>query len=209
VLAPILVHVRGVRWPALTIAVAVLVLALAGVLDSDIFGYRVMPGILLFFVSGVLLYEARRHVLVARRVVIGLALVAGIGGLGLWLTHHMPWLGHEIIGGYLLGLSGVSILARLRPHRLDDLIGGAAYGTFLAHWLVIWLLGRFAIFTDNPGLAQVAVVVGAVALGVTGYLLFERPVTSIRHRLRRRASRSASPAVSVVTSKREPEGVPA
>jgi peptidoglycan/LPS O-acetylase OafA/YrhL len=183
-LAPVLVLVRPVRWIGLGLGLSAIVLALLGLIDSDIFGYRVLPGILSFFLTGVLIHAALRGDRVARRVLGGLAVGFALLGLALQLSHREPWLGHEIIGGYLLGLIGVSVLARLRPSRWDDRLGSAAYGTFLAHWLVIWLIGRFHVLADAPNLVPAVVVIAAVGLGSAAFFVFERPVIALRRGLR-------------------------
>lgn len=181
-------------WPLATLAGAislgVFVLAQTSVLNSDIYGYRLLAGVLFVFLAGGLWQaddlpgwrsHARRWLLAG--LWLGISLYAATL---LWLPAlRMPYT-LEVALGFAMGLPILAGLARLQLpamlHRGQRLAGALSYGVFLLHFPVMWLLERYI-----PGLATSvpAVLGGTTALATIGHFVVERPLWA---RFRRRLS---------------------
>ena len=83
-----------------------------------------------------------------------------------------------VLGGYPI----VSYFAGCQRNRFDEAMGKGAYGTFLVHITVIWMLQRF-VYADGitpPPAFRAMVVVLSVAGGFAVYYFVERPMQRIR-----------------------------
>lgn len=169
------------RGAALLASFAVYLLAAWGVIQTEWYGYRLLPGVLFMFLLGSYLYELH-HGAAPRRlpplvVWLGfgvlLLLLAGAGRLTL------PY-NVETLTGLLLGLPALHVLGRLPRRGWDELLGDLAYGVFLCHFLVLWLLG--AEFVRGWGL--IPYLLAATALSFVSQRWVERPALRLRRRLR-------------------------
>lgn len=179
-------------WPRLGLvlgagSLAVQGLALHGVLHTDWFGYRLLPGILWVFGIGMLLFHWHRA---QPRKAAVLAWGAPLAALALYLylrssgLHAAPY-HQEVLLGWGLAIPLVHLLARRRAGRWDAWAGDVSYGVFLNHFLLIWVL------FPGPGrsLAQwLLLAVASVALSMLSQQWLERPVLQWRRRLRTSAA---------------------
>src|SRR5699024_5485134 len=137
------------RVPALLIALVVMMLAHAGMLHAysggtfpgpDVFGYRLMPGILVYFLLGSFRYDIRN----GSRLRLWTVLLAVVVLVGLWwvfLGVHGT-LDQDYTRGSLLGLVGgaflVTGLGKVRRRKTDEILGHLSYGVYLNHFFVLW-----------------------------------------------------------------------
>jgi peptidoglycan/LPS O-acetylase OafA/YrhL len=184
-------HWSGPAWAILAAAsLAVWLAAAMGLIHTDWWGYRLLPGTLFMFLAGAAIhaYGAGKP---GQRAVI---LIAGGGAIavlfaisvGYWKT--APF-NRETALGVLVGLGAIMALAR-RPRRIwDDRLGAFAYPVFLNHFLLLWLFMYFGItpqkMTSEPfwlGLWLLSVLAGAAML----HYAVESPLVRMRRRLRER-----------------------
>lgn len=176
-------------WPRLGFALcagslAVQGLALHGVLHTDWFGYRLLPGILWVFGVGMLLFHWHRE---QPRAAALLAWAAPVAALAVYLylrargLHAAPY-HQEVLLGWGLAIPLVHLLARRRPGRWDAWAGDVSYGVFLNHFLLIWIL------FPGPGHTPaqwVALMLASVVLSALTQRWVERPILQWRRRIRR------------------------
>ena len=187
-------------WPRVGVvlalaSVAVHGMALAHWLNTDWFGYRLIPGVLWVFGVGMLLFAWQRS---RPRWAHALALAAPVLALGIYLLlrhkglHAAPF-HQEVLLGWGLGVPLVHVLAMVgmptrqqapiaQPaptlastpaptllQRANHLAGDASYGVFLNHFLLIWLSHLLGWPIGHTNAAAVAP--DAVAQAVPGWVV--------------------------------------
>ncbi|UVM41805.1 acyltransferase family protein [Pseudomonas brassicacearum] len=174
----ILYRTRGI---AFALSVTVFMVASLGYLDTDIYGYRLLPGVLFIFLCGSYLYRAQAKGLWIAFVtgfvaaLMFLAIVVGI-------IPRRPF-NAEVTLGIALGLPAVFLLSRLKHHRLDEFLGNISYGVFLNHFVVMYVLRAFWP-VEFSALIITAVLVLSFAMSGVSYYAVERPALKLRHALR-------------------------
>jgi peptidoglycan/LPS O-acetylase OafA/YrhL len=158
-------------------------LAMHGILNSDWFGYRLLPGVLWFFAAGMAMFHLKQ-----RRGAIAAALAAATAvGLYLYLrSRHLDALPYntEVLIGWGAGVPLLHWLGRRRAGAPDRLAGDVSYGMFLNHFLIMWL-----VFPHGPQgpLELGALVAASFVLSWATQRVFERPVLAWRRQLRSRS----------------------
>ena len=174
---------------ASVISVTIYVGAAFGVFNSELFGFRLLPGVLWFFLLGSWLYDGhhgpaperagRRVALVAGAVVLFWLLLWSFGKLAL------PY-NRETLIGVLLALPVLHLLAR-RPRRTwDENLGNLSYGLFLNHFLILWAVFDTSVRGFWPTLAFV--LVATLGAGLSQRFV-ERPALAWRQGLRARSAK--------------------
>lgn len=145
--------------------------AFFGAINSDVFGYRLLPGTFFIFAAG--------SALASRDWRLPLAVaVLGIAGV-LLATVYLPLpYNREVYLGTAIGIAAVAILREKRFSQLDEFLGNISYGVFLNHFILIWLCERFGLWMP------LWVPVGSVLLAVASYWLCEHPAMLFRKRWR-------------------------
>jgi peptidoglycan/LPS O-acetylase OafA/YrhL len=159
--------------------------ALAGVINSEWFGYRLLPGVLLFFLTGA--YLQKLHLQQCNRALsLGfVALIIASAALALVLLQHNGLLRQpynlETLLGLMLGLTLLFILGGKQQNRLDSLAGDLSYGVFLNHFFILWVLYPQGVITPQlPGFLALS-----IALSWFTQRFIERPLLKRRYALRR------------------------
>lgn len=170
------------RGAAFVLSVGIFMLACLGYLNTDIYGYRLLPGVLFIFLCGSYLYRPRAKGLT---IAVGTALVAGLLFVAIMtgVIERRPF-NAEVSLGIALGIAAVYLLTRLKYHRVDEFLGNISYGVFLNHFVVMYFLRGFWPVPYDAHIV-VAVLVLAFALSGVSYYCVERPALALRHRLRR------------------------
>ena len=180
------------KWPwALAlgaISVGVAVLAWHDVLQSDWWGYRLLPGVLWVFLLGMALHRYQQsHPTASHRAVFCLPLLA-IGAA--WYLNYrghlaLPYIRETLVGAGL----GVPLVYGLSKHgfahgrlqSVDAALGDASYGIFLNHFLFIWCLDLGAPQAWHD---WALLLTASVAASVLTQRWLERPVLRWRRYLR-------------------------
>lgn len=154
--------------------------ALMGWLDSDAFGYRLLPGVLWIFLLGGWLHELSRVRVLRLCLGVWLAHLV-LFGLLVWQPEWRVPFRVEVALGLVVGLPLLAVLAPLGARAWDSALGNLSYGLFLAHFALIWAWGMLA--SDPGGLPPAALyLVGGLGLAWVGWWLVERPVSRRRRR---------------------------
>ncbi|SDB54469.1 Peptidoglycan/LPS O-acetylase OafA/YrhL, contains acyltransferase and SGNH-hydrolase domains [Pseudomonas sp. NFACC23-1] len=174
----ILYRMRGI---AFALSVTVFMVASLGYLDTDIYGYRLLPGVLFIFLCGSYLYRAQAKGLWIASITIAVAALMFLTII-VGIIPRRP-LTAEVTLGIALGLPTVFLLSRLKHHRLDEFLGNISYGVFLNHFVVIYVLRAFWPVEYSILIITVVLVLSLAMSGVSYYAV-ERPALKLRHALR-------------------------
>lgn len=159
IVAPLILF-ASVRWSLVLVVASLLVYLLAnwGAIDTDTFGYRLLPGTLFMFLVGASIARLGPSFTAGRSPGIGvdhwlIALVFGMT-MATAMTTIFGWrealpFAMETSVGLSLGVPLVLVLQRIRRSRLDDFVGMIAYPLFLLHFPVLWMLNVW-----SPGLIE-------------------------------------------------------
>jgi peptidoglycan/LPS O-acetylase OafA/YrhL len=176
-------------WPKRLLLVGLLSMgvylaALGGLLNSDWYGYRLIPGTLLFFLFGAYLQHCHHQQQPKRaRAIIAITVLFVIFAIGI-LQHlgqlHQPY-NIETLLGLALGAMLLQILATRRRTRWDDLAGDISYGVFLNHFLILW-----ALYPQGVSGAQMPEFFAlSIALAWLSQRIIERPLFSFWRKSRK------------------------
>jgi len=182
-LLPFILRARAV---VSVISVTVYVCAAAGIIDSELFGYRLVPGVLWFFLLGSWLYDAHRQTEGKRTNLYVGSLMAAIGLFGLLLAVSgklaLPY-NRETLIGVLVALPAVHWLGRLPRHPWDEHLGNLSYGLFLSHFLIFWVVFNSSVEGMAASLGYI--LCASVCAWLTQRFV-ERPALKLRQRFRQR-----------------------
>lgn len=163
------------------VSLGIFTLAQLQMLDTDYYGYRLMPGVLFIFLLGALHEFAYRHNTLRKLLLI-------LWSLNfiylLWLStagQYLPY-NKEVALGLLIAMPLLALLNKPNPDkqkssmstRLDRRLGELSYGVFLYHFPVIWLLKlQLPVLASND---IIAVIVLSLCCAALGHWAIERPL---------------------------------
>ncbi|MGE7955376.1 acyltransferase family protein [Pseudomonas sp. NPDC089530] len=177
---PFLIIYRA-RGVAFALSVAVFMTACLGFINTDLYGYRLLPGVLFMFLCGSYLYKPRAKglaIAAGTAVVAALVFVAIMTGL----IERRPF-NAEVTAGIALGIPAVYWLTKLKFHRVDEFLGNISYGVFLNHFVVMYFLRAFWPVAYDGYIVATVLVLSCFLSGVSYYCV-ERPALKLRHALR-------------------------
>lgn len=191
ILIPFLLKSRKVKFIAFFISFIIFVIASMGVINTDYFGYRLLPGTLFIFLIGSFLCTSIQNVksqlegkfikIIYVMVLLLIILVALTSKINTSFTL-------EICLGLLVGIPTLKILTTIKEKNVfDNFLGSLSYPIFLGHFLSIWIVQFILTFLpmkmDFKGQVIIELVL-AVFVGYIGYKLVDLPVQNFRRRLR-------------------------
>lgn len=151
---------------------AVFVAAYLGAIHTDTWGYRLLPGTLWIFMSGMALADRD---MVPRQIIV--ATVAA--SIMLYVAAPPEPFNKEVLLGFLIAITMIKLVAERPTSALDDKLGNLSYGIFLNHFVFIFL---------NPATDPVLIFLTTLPLSVLfaypSYQFVERPALIWRRRFR-------------------------
>jgi peptidoglycan/LPS O-acetylase OafA/YrhL len=142
IVAPLMLLVPRLGVALGLASLVVHVLAWHGELNTDWFGYRLLPGVLWVFAIGMAYFHLQRKNMALAAL---LACIAPVLALLVYLylrvrgLHVLPY-NTEVLVGWGGGLLLLHLCSRVRPHAMEGVAGDLSYGVFLNHFLIMWLL---------------------------------------------------------------------
>lgn len=199
-LVPLLLSRPALAVGAALLSFGVFVLAQCGVLDVDVFGYRLLAGVGFVFLAGTLLGRPDR---LSRGCLVLLWLASVILAIWLWRGgHHRPY-NTEVALGFALGLPLLVAFLKFPRQglwqRLQRRAGELSYGVFVLHFPIIWLLYMQGI--AGPSSAWLVFAL-SVLLAWVAHVAVERPLWA---KFRLKLLTPPADASSVASKKRSGE----
>lgn len=159
---------------------AVFLCAIFGIIDTDIYGYRLLVGIFFVFALGSWQRRLKGNATMAFAFIVSCVALALFGIGKLFAIVFLPY-AREVLLGLALA-PWLIMLFRHRHWRGNRLLGALSYGIFLTHTPAMWILESCGI-PKSASLGYVGAVVAlAIMLALFGIVAIERPIE--RYRLR-------------------------
>jgi peptidoglycan/LPS O-acetylase OafA/YrhL len=158
-------------------------------IDSDYFGYRLLPGTLFIFLTGWSFFQPDRNSRYFRIITLLSAVLLWVIAFLNQSIYHLPH-NKEILVGLIIGILIINPIKDLQFSRLDTFLGNLSYGVFLNHYILIWLAQKFFLVTqfDIKHITLLLLASGIIASG--SYYYIERPALAWRHAVRHKIARS-------------------
>jgi len=139
-----LLMTSSVRHLVLLGSCGIAVIAYCGIINTDWFGYRLLPGTFFVFAAGAALAVPRRfHILFLPAVVT----TSSIGAFSSLMWPDVFGMPHnfEVTSGIVIGIAAVSLLRGSEFSQIDEFLGNLSYGVFLNHYLLIMIAQTYQI----------------------------------------------------------------
>ena len=165
---------------AAALSFAVFLCAIFGIIDTDIYGYRLLAGIFFVFALGSWQRRTSGNATTAFAFIVSCVALALFGiGKALGVVF-LPY-AREVLLGLALA-PWLIVLFQNRRGRANKLLGALSYGIFLTHTPAMWILDVCGI-PKAASLGYVGAVAAlAIVLALFGIVAIERPIE--RYRLR-------------------------
>jgi peptidoglycan/LPS O-acetylase OafA/YrhL len=181
IVAPMLMIASAARRAGI-LAASLFIWGLAGmgVLDTDTWGYRLLPGTVFIFLAGMEMHHGRHERLAA----VWLAAALMCGAIFSSLVAPRPF-NIETSLGLIIGIPVLYGLCFLPRCGFDSFLGGLSYPVFLLHFPVMWLM-EGAGYKPASGAAQFVLLGGVLCASALVYLYIDRPLEPFRTAFRDR-----------------------
>src|SRR6185312_2997152 len=148
-------------------------IAAFGILNSELFAFRFLPGVIFIFLLGKNLAE---YNLTKKRenlwTMISLYSATVILTLYMWffsLNHLLEDYNNEVLAGIIIGFPMIVFLSRLQRQKWDEFLGHCSYGIFLCHILIKYIFTRFRLYDialiRGPWTSVIAFVLVCIIVG--------------------------------------------
>jgi peptidoglycan/LPS O-acetylase OafA/YrhL len=181
---------------ALTLLSAIVFATAVGdFINGEIWGFRLLPGVLFMFMMGKNLADfnaTRSKEALWTSVALYLFCVVMLVCVSFQWEPLEGYVIHELIG-LVAGYPVIALLSKLPRRKWDESIGHCSYGVFLNHVLIVNLMAHFRFFMgDLHEIAAVALVLSTVA-SFASYHLVEKFVSRFRMKIRARQGEAIRP----------------
>ena len=183
VLVPLVLVYRLVTVVAFIISMIVFCLATQSSISAVAFSYNYLPGPIIFFVIGHLLYIKKWNYLIVAIIPLAMNQLYLLYKGGMLTGFNL-----DIYVGFYVGFAAMLLLMNLKPNKLDHFLGTASYGCFLGHLPLLIAFRYFNIFENNLLMFSISLLFFSIIIGFISYFLVERPTQKYRYYWRDRSN---------------------
>lgn len=180
---------RGQIYVLAAASFLVFLAAFAGWIDTDAFGYRLLPGTLFMFLAGAAFAEGDRDrpARFFRYTVTAAAVLLLAFACGQTRYYALPY-NKEVLVGLLLGLVALTGLRHRLFSSLDAFFGNLSYGVFLNHFIAIWWLRKYHGIEAYGCFDVIMLLFISTLMAAASFYLVERPAIRWRRSIRQATS---------------------
>jgi peptidoglycan/LPS O-acetylase OafA/YrhL len=167
--------------------------AYMGLVNTDQFGYRLLPGTLFMFLVGSSFFAKDMQSNKFRIVIFSLTLTLLIISI-INRKYYQYHYNKEVLIGLLFGMMAVKFLEHFPFKNIDEFFGNLSYGVYLNHMIIIWVMQSFFEVKkfNTPNIA--VLLTASCTLALLTFRYIERPALRWRHSLRYRTKQRLPPA---------------
>lgn len=192
--APILILFYGAaRWAAVA-SVGIFLLAYFGLIDTDTYGYRLLPGTLFVFLVGCAFAQPKSlgryypwAIWIFSAALLG---IAYLDRMFLALTYNK-----EVLAGLIIGIPTLAIIRIIPFSGVDEFLGNLSYGVFLNHFLCSWFMQSVLGIEIHRIIPMLLLFTISMALSLATCYAVELPALRWRRKLRNRPNSTLVVAV--------------
>ncbi|MEO6104068.1 MAG: acyltransferase [Pseudoxanthomonas sp.] len=167
--------------------------AYLGKIDTNYFGYRLLPGTLfMFLVGSSFSYNDKSSSRFRAAVFLSGAAMLLIAFL--YKPLYQLLYNKEVLVGLLAGILAIGLLRHVGSSRIDRFFGDLSYGIYLNHFIVIWAMQTFLAVKTFDAAHTALLLLASCSLAWLSFHYVERPALMWRHALRNKARQRVSPA---------------
>jgi len=183
--APILILFYGAARLAAVASVGIFLLAYFGLIDTDTYGYRLLPGTLFVFLVGSAFAQPKslgRYYPWAILIFSAALLeIAYLDRTFLVLSYNK-----EVLAGLIIGIPTLAIIRIIPFSGVDEFLGNLSYGVFLNHYLCIWFMQSVMCIEINRIRHWLLLFMISISLSLANCYGVELPALRWRRNLRNR-----------------------
>ncbi|WP_248744751.1 MULTISPECIES: acyltransferase [unclassified Pseudomonas] len=169
-----------------TASLMIAITAITGVINTDIYGYRLLPGVLFIFLCGSYIFFSEKwgKILIFTAWTVQLILFIAIQ---VGTVKEAPS-NTEVTAGIIFGIPAIYFLSKFGYHKIDEFFGNISYGVFLNHFIFIYIFHSFGASNlyNSPSLATALLACSFIA-SLASYYFIEKPILRYRHILRKKS----------------------
>jgi peptidoglycan/LPS O-acetylase OafA/YrhL len=158
-----------------------------GKINTDNFGYRLLPGTLFMFLVGWSFFQKSSSSKKFRLVIFTLSLVLFINLFVQNSLYQLPY-NKEVLLGLLIGMACVAALKERAFSQLDEFFGDLSYGVFLNHFIVVWLMQKFLSIKIFAIQHVLLLLTASTLIALVSFFCIERPALRWRQSIREKMS---------------------
>jgi peptidoglycan/LPS O-acetylase OafA/YrhL len=176
----------------MALSIAVFLAAYAGRINSDWYGYRLLPGTLFIFITGALFHQKEGIYRICIKIIFLLSGALLLLAYQTTSLYQLPY-NKEVLLGILIGIPVIGVLKNIQFSATDEFFGNLSYGVFLNHFIVLWMIDKFYVINDGNYRAMIIISISCFFAFIS-YVFVEIPALTWRRRLRSAAH--AKPAIA-------------
>ena len=181
IIFPIIYFLKSKRI-FLVLSLIIFGFAYIGIINTDLFGYRLIPGTLFIFIIGTLLAEpkSKRN----KYVILSICIICIILLINTYIKPllNVPY-NREVLYGITIGVPLINLLKKIKGSLIDKYLGKISYGIFLNHFLIIFIIQKLVGERAFLIKYQVLLIVTSFLLSTLSYFVIEYPIDKLRKRL--------------------------
>ena len=193
---PFIIYFKPIKFMLAITSLCIFILASIGVMHTEYFGYRLLPGVLFIFILGTSIYKNtsgngepdmfdKYFPTFVYTVLVFLLIILGMHNLLLSPIR-------ETIFGILIGLPVITYLASSKIKApINRFLGDLSYGLFLSHFLAIWVIDYYSLIDKfiAPFLYVATVFIISLIVSFVGILAVENNIRNYRFSISKSVSK--------------------
>lgn len=188
---PFIIYFKSIKILVAVASLCIFCVASLGFIQTDYFGYRLLPGVLFIFILGVSIYKNTYEKgkpdlfdnyfpIIVYATLILLLIILGIFKMLLY-----PYV-RETILGILIGMPVITYIAKNKIKiPMNHFLGDLSYGLFLSHFLAIWTIEYYSLIDKSAYQYSYVSIVFLISLliSMVGVLVIEKNIKNYRFHL--------------------------
>lgn len=188
-LLPFLIMNRCLKDILFILSGFVFLLAVFGFINTDVWGYRELPGVLFIFILGSYLYDFHYSELYSansKKILIGAYILLVLFGVFLSFTRYISYhYSFEVLLGLILGLPLLYAVSQVKERiSFDKTLGDLSYPLYLSNFLVIAGVGGLLHLTGSGGILMTVIIALLTSYLISRFIDF--PIQRYRKQLQQR-----------------------